>query len=159
MLPAPMRDSSSESGAKLSEVSIVLDPEEEANIFIVRRISKLGYGAHDSLSQFFGLFGSFRRLLLLSSRGRGYSRIRPASMGFIVMDNAADCARICSATTCTVNGVNVQVQKFARNTRGEVSDGATVTNAYNPAVPKQDSPTVTLPRYLKYLRLRFLLEL
>lgn len=148
MLPAPTRDSSSDSGAKLSEVLNVLDFEDEANIFIVRRISKLGYGAHDSLSQFFGLFGSIRRVLLLPSRGRGDSRVRPASMGFIVMDAAADCARICSAETYTVNGVNVQVQKFARNTRVEVSDGATVTNAYIPAVPKQDSPTVTLPRHL-----------
>jgi hypothetical protein len=126
--------SSSRDGAlKLSDVLTVLDDEREENIFIVRRISKLGHGAHDALLEFFAQFGAVRRILLLPSRGRGDSRTRPASMGFIVMEDALDCSRVCLREEYTVGHVGIQVQKFARNAKIQVSDGVTVTSAYLPA--------------------------
>lgn len=140
MLPAPARDGDRESSCKLSEVLGVLDYEEEANIFIVRRISKLGYQANDVLTDFFSQFGPLRRVLLLPSRGRGDSRLRPASMGFIVMEKAQDCSLICSSEIFQVNEVNIQVQKFTRNARLPVGTGSSSINALIPSLETSTPP-------------------
>ena len=119
---------------KLAGVLSELDHEDEGRIFIVRRISKLGHMAKHVLGDFFSQFGPVIRILLLPSRGRGDSRSRPASMGFVVMANASHCAHICSCSVYCVNGVDIQVQKFTRNERVEVTDGRVVAHAYLPAI-------------------------
>ena len=124
---------SRDGGVKLADVLTMLDDEDESKIFIVRRISKLGHNANAALADFFNRFGLVRRIILLPSRGRGDSRTRPASMGFIVMEHTLDCARICAVNGYSVGHVDIQVQKFTRNERVQVSDGLTVTNAYVPA--------------------------
>jgi hypothetical protein len=145
-LPIPFDDmarSSTRDGVKLADVLGVLDHENESNIFIVRRISRLGHSANHVLVGFFCQFGPVKRIILLPSRGRGDSRTRPASMGFIVMENALDCAHICSMQSYLVGHVEIQVQKFTRNERVDLSDGLVVTKAYvNPSGKAPMSPQV-----------------
>jgi hypothetical protein len=137
------RSETSPTGTKLSEVLSVLDHEDEKCVFIVRRISKLGYAAHDILNQYFSSnFGHVKNVLLLPSRGKGDSRTRPASMGFIVMANRSDCETICNSAWHRVSLVDVQVQIFAKNERVEViTDGFNITNAYIPKAAVQAEPT------------------
>ena len=121
-------------GGKLSEVLSVLDTECEENVFIVRRISRLGHTAYTALSTYFSSFGRVKRILLLPSRGKGDSRSRPASMGFVVMEDCLDCAIICQSDSYKINYVeDIRVEKFYRNAKVQVTDGTTVTNAYVPA--------------------------
>ena len=115
---------------KLSDVLNVLDYENEACIFIVRRISKLGHAANDSLYTYFNQFGRVRRILLLPSRGKCDSRTRPASMGFVVMESAFDCNRICQGLVYRIGFSDVNVQKFVRNAKVQLNDG--YSNAYLP---------------------------
>lgn len=133
---------------KLSDVLSVLDEEDESCIFIVRRVSKLGYAARDALDRYFSWhYGPVKRILLLPSRGKGDSRTRPASMGFVVMANRSDCKRIYeSSDSYRVNGVDVQVQRFMRNAKVQVvTDGCSVTNAYVPATFLQGKAPVPMP--------------
>lgn len=117
---------------KLAGVLGMLDNEDDSCILIVRRISKLGFAAHNSLSAFFSCFGPVKRVMLLPSRGKGDTRNRPASMGFVVMANSSDCNKVVQSGHIKVLDVDIQVQKFVRNTRIEITDGTTVANAYIP---------------------------
>ena len=131
-VPAPHVDETlgTSESVKLADVLGVLDHEDDTCIFIVRRISKLGFHAHDALVARFSNFGPVKKVILLPSRGKGDSRNRPASMGFIVMQNCSDCLQIMQSDRYMVNQVDIQVQKFVRNAKIQVSDGNTVTNAY-----------------------------
>ncbi len=126
--PSQARDNT----GKLSDVLACLDYEDERCIFIVRKISKLGLTAHDSLMRLCSQFGQVRRILLLPSRGRGDTRLRPASMGFVVMQHPDHCANICLSQGYRVNNVDIQVQRFIRNNRTEVGDGFTREDTHVP---------------------------
>lgn len=118
---------------KLAGVLGMLDNEDDSCILIVRRISKLGFAAHNALGAFFSGFGPVKRVMLLPSRGKGDTRNRPASMGFVVMANSSDCTKVIQSGHFKVLDVDIQVQKFVRNTRIQISDGTSVANAYIPA--------------------------
>ena len=127
------KDSMSPDSIKLADVLNVLDSEDESCIFIVRKISKLGFSAYDSLNLYFSKYGLVKKILLLPSRGKGDSRNRPASMGFVVMGTQYECRSVLVSENHRVNYVDIQVQKFVRNTKVQVSDGGVnVTNAYIP---------------------------
>jgi len=137
---------------KLADVLNVLDSEDESCIFIVRKISKLGFSAYDSLSLYFSKYGSVKKILLLPSRGKGDSRNRPASMGFVVMSSQFESRRVLVSENHRVNHVDIQVQKFVRNTKVQVSDGGVnVTNAYIPKSylggkqPLSSTPEIVAP--------------
>ena len=134
---------------KLSDVLSVLDEEDESCIFIVRRVSKLGYAARNELDRYFTWhYGPVKRILLLPSRGKEDSRNRPASMGFVVMANRSDCKRIYeSSDSYRINGVDVQVQRFMRNAKVQVvTDGCSVTKAYVPATFLMAKAPVPMPQ-------------
>jgi len=118
---------------KLAGVLGILDTEDDSCILIVRRISKLGFAAQNALTAFFSGFGPVKRVLLLPSRGKGDTRNRPASMGFVVMASSNDCSKAVQSGHYKVLDVDIQVQRFVRNTRIEISDGSTTANAYIPA--------------------------
>lgn len=130
---------------KLADVLAVLDYEHESCIFIVRRISKLGFAAFEYLNSFFGNFGSVKHILLLPSRGKGDSRSRPASMGFVVMHNAVDCMRICQRVSYRVGYSDICVQKFVRNTKLPHIEG------YTPA----PDMSYTAPRLVRFMSSEF----
>ena len=143
------RNEDNDDSVKLSDVLNVLDFEDEQSIFIVRRISKLGFTAQESLGSFFANFGFVRRILLLPSRGKGDSRSRPASMGFVVMDRALDCIRVCQRDTYRIGFSDIHVQKFVRNAKIQVSDGYSVSNAYVPAMmPDMFASTPKIERFM-----------
>jgi len=127
------KDGMSPDSIKLADVLNVLDSEDESCIFIVRKISKLGFSAYDSLNQYFSKYGLVKKILLLPSRGKGDSRNRPASMGFVVMKSRYECRSVLMSEDHQVDEIDIQVQKFVRNTKVQVSDGGVnVTNAYIP---------------------------
>jgi len=139
------RDGMSPDSIKLADVLNVLDSEDESCIFIVRKISKLGFSAYDSLSLYFSKYGLVKKILLLPSRGKGDSRNRPASMGFVVMGSQFECRSVLMSENHRVNYVDIQVQKFVRNTKVQVSDGGVnVTNAYIPASYLGGKPSVPM---------------
>jgi hypothetical protein len=118
---------------KLAKVLGMLDDEDSSCILIVRRISKLGFIAANALSAYFSSFGPVKHVYLLPSRGRGDTRNRPASMGFVVMASSTDCSRVVQSGHYKVLDVDIQVQRFVRNTKVEITDGETTANAYIPA--------------------------
>lgn len=127
------KDALSSDSIKLADVLNVLDSEDESCIVIVRKISKLGFTAYDSLNQYFSKYGLVKKILLLPSRGKGDSRNRPASMGFVVMSSRFESKSVLMSEDHRVDHVDIQVQKFVRNTKVQVSDGGVnVTNAYIP---------------------------
>jgi hypothetical protein len=126
-------NSPSSEPCKLSDVLAVLDSEREECIFIVRKISKLGFGAYDSIRSYFSVYGTVKRVLLLPSRGKADSRTRPASMGFVVMSNPYECVSVLSSSSHRVANVDIHVEKFVRNTKVHVDDGVSVTSTYLPA--------------------------
>jgi hypothetical protein len=126
-------DQRSRDPCKLSDVLAILDHEHEDCIFIVRKISKLGYRAYESIRSHFSAFGTVTRVLLLPSRGKGDTRSRPASMGFVVMNTPYECMSALSSLTHRVSNIDIQIEKFVRNTKVHVDDGSSMISTYLPA--------------------------
>jgi len=85
---------------------------------IVRRIKKLGLASSDLLRDHFERFGNVSDVLVAHSFERKSQkcrcdRIRPAALGFVVMENAqAAAAAIAAGPTLEVNNVLIYIKKF-----------------------------------------------
>merc|ERR1719152_179664 len=78
--------------------------------FIVRRIKRLGLGSPEILREHFSSFGGVKEMLISHSFEKKSvkcraDRVRPAALGFIVMDSVAGAqAALKSGPTVMVNG-------------------------------------------------------
>lgn len=89
---------------KLSDVLSVLDEEDESCIFIVRRVSKLGYAARDALDRYFSWhYGPVKRILLLPSRGKEILALDPPVWGLLLWRTEATVSGFTSRLTRTVS--------------------------------------------------------
>jgi len=96
-----------------------LQDEDPDCILLIREIQRLGFGPQASLTRHFGQFGPVKQVLVARSAtaARRRSRIRPAGLGFVVMDSAAaassalDCGerQVIAGTT-----IEVRVRRFKR---------------------------------------------
>jgi hypothetical protein len=90
---------------------------DASRIFMVRKISKLGLGSSQLLKTYFGQFGGVTNAFVTHSLDRrkvnkedpkSKPAVKPAGLGFVVMDQAEDVAAIFRAgMEHTVYGVNI----------------------------------------------------
>ncbi|EEQ98240.1 hypothetical protein Pmar_PMAR002059 [Perkinsus marinus ATCC 50983] len=121
LTPAAMFDGTPVVGGGycLPELLKQLDQEQEACIFIVRKIHKLRFQSASILEQYFSGFGEVKKVLLLPWRrqksvGPHPGKARPASMGFVVMKSPMAVSNILALSQHTVAGWPISVQVFER---------------------------------------------
>jgi len=103
--------------------------EDPAHVFIVRRLSKLGYSSSEALYLHFSQYGDVKRVHVSHSRAKSMRlvsqrpsqsvqwRSRAAALGFIVMADSEATRRIIEdGPEHEVNGVTVSVHPFRRLT-------------------------------------------
>ncbi|CAK0830889.1 unnamed protein product [Prorocentrum cordatum] len=99
----------------------LLQREQSQCVFVARRLNTLGFASDALLTAHFSAFGQVRRVLVAHSqvkRSRGDSgepaaRVRPGSIGFVVMVDAGAVARILQAgSQQVVAGKRIAVEPF-----------------------------------------------
>eukprot|EP00746_Dinoflagellata_sp_MGD_P160880 gnl/MRDRNA2_/MRDRNA2_87824_c0_seq1.p1 gnl/MRDRNA2_/MRDRNA2_87824_c0~~gnl/MRDRNA2_/MRDRNA2_87824_c0_seq1.p1 ORF type:complete len:319 (+),score=79.05 gnl/MRDRNA2_/MRDRNA2_87824_c0_seq1:173-1129(+) len=93
--------------------------EEDANrILIVRRINRLGFESPQLLQNHFAEFGEVRRVFVAHSRvkpsaKRPVPRVRPAGLGFVLMETAEDAQKVAnSGPQMMINDVSIEVKLY-----------------------------------------------
>jgi len=89
-------------------------------LFIVRRISKLGFKATRTLKRHFATYGQVVRVLVAHStvrhNGQSHQRQRPSSLGFVQMGTPEAVKNILAAGfEQDIEGASIHVQKFERH--------------------------------------------
>lgn len=99
-----------------------LEVEDPECILIVRRISKLGFKATQSLKKHFSAYGPVVKVLLAHSTARQYCdqqfhvKRRPSNLGFIQMGTAEAAKLVLSqGASHEVEGIAINVQRFERH--------------------------------------------
>ncbi|CAE6971399.1 unnamed protein product [Symbiodinium natans] len=111
------RDKKSTLGMHLTQ----LQTEDPRCVFITRRINGMGFQSKDILSAFYGQYGKVVKVLVAHSKVKPFrrqgaqSRIRPGSLGFVVMDSPEAVEKILEVgTTQKVAGHMISVEPFER---------------------------------------------
>ncbi|CAE6957888.1 unnamed protein product [Symbiodinium sp. CCMP2592] len=111
------RDKKSTLGMHLTQ----LQSEDPRCVFITRRINGMGFQSKDVLSAFYGQYGKVVKVLVAHSKVKPFrrqgaqSRIRPGSLGFIVMDSPEAVEKILAVgTNQKVAGHMISVEPFER---------------------------------------------
>jgi hypothetical protein len=113
----------------LTEVS----HEDQACIFIARRINKLGFRSREILRQHYSQYGDVSRVLVAHSKVKpfrdayGHLRTRPGGLGLIVMQSAESVSKILAAgEEQLVAGHQIRVQVFERPNAADLCTPAMV---------------------------------
>jgi len=98
----------------------LLSAENPDCLFIVRRISKLGFKATRTLKRHFSTYGQVVRVLVAHStvrhNGQSHQRQRPSSLGFVQMGTPEAVKNILAAGfEQDIEGASIHVQKFERH--------------------------------------------
>lgn len=107
-----------EQGETLRTHLEALAGEDSNRILIVRRINRLGFESPTFLEKHFSEYGKVSRVFVAHSRvkpsaKRPVPRVRPAGLGFVLMDNVEDANRIATAgPEMTINNVNIEVKLY-----------------------------------------------
>lgn len=91
-------------------------------VVLVRRINRLGLDSPAALQDYFAKYGTIDRLLVSHSRSKstsGTTRVRPATVGFLVMSNADDAQAILAQPEHIVQGAAIVVSTFQSHAIGE----------------------------------------
>jgi hypothetical protein len=113
-----------------------LQEEEPHCVFIARKISFMGFQSQDLLASHYGKYGSVSKVLVAHSKVKpfhvkgGQPRIRPGSLGFVVMTSAESVNAILGeGKEQTVAGHRIWIEPFERAARcQEKSIDAASTN-------------------------------
>lgn len=98
-----------------------LQHEDQGCVFVVRGITKLGFNSQAILTTHFARYGEVVRVLVTHSKVKPYrsgparttARVRPGSLGFVLMDNPTSVATILEqGTHQTVGGHAIRVERF-----------------------------------------------
>lgn len=114
-----------EEGETLRTHLETLGNEDPNRILIVRRINRLGFDSPMHLENAFAEVGTVTRVFVAHSRvkptqKRPVPRVRPAGLGFVLMENAEDALRIASnGPEMMINNVNVEVNLYQPGTMSE----------------------------------------
>jgi len=89
---------------------------DSARVIMVRRINKMGLDSAAALETYFAKFGTIERVMVSHSRSKstnGVSRLRPATVGFVVMSKADEAkAAFTHGIHHLVQGVTVELGHF-----------------------------------------------
>jgi len=100
-----------------------LKEEDPRCVLIARRIGKMGFRSHEGLTAHYSRYGEVQRVLVPNSqvkplRRSGAPRIRPGSLGFVVMSNASAVERILAeGKEQVVAGCRICVEHFEHTAR------------------------------------------
>ncbi len=112
-----------ENAFNLATLLQVLEECDEECVLTVRKIHKLGLGSAQILRDHFSFYGEVDRVMLLPSRPKSSSavssKIRPASMGFVVMRSRQPAIIARLNDVQMIIGHPIQVQKFKRDPSDE----------------------------------------
>jgi hypothetical protein len=123
-----------ENGETLRTHLEVLGNEDPNRILLVRRINRLGFDSPMHLEKKFSEFGTVTRVFVAHSRvkpstKRPVPRIRPAGLGFVLMDTAQDAHSIASSgPQMMINNVNVEVKLYQPGSMGMGKDDQDVND-------------------------------
>jgi hypothetical protein len=111
-----------------------LQAEDPACIFIARRISRMGFRSQQALFRHFSKFGKVKRVLVANSKVKPFRnyqaepRIRPGSLGFVVMQSANSLPKIFNAgREQTICGCPVVIEPFSTSVRKHSPPGSSVS--------------------------------
>mmetsp|Transcript_17259 Transcript_17259/g.14402 ORF Transcript_17259/g.14402 Transcript_17259/m.14402 type:complete len:176 (+) Transcript_17259:3-530(+) len=115
-------------GVPLWHVLHALSGVQENRVFTVRRIQKLGFDSAMKLREYFSMWGEVSNLLILHRQAKASSplpdgdgvevnnnsavRVRPPSVGFVVMEDPNVVERILAQPKHVICGHTCDVQKF-----------------------------------------------
>jgi len=115
---APTAPTGFEEGETLRTHLESLAGEDPNRILIVRRINRLGFESPQLLEKFFGEFGTVCRVFVAHSRvkasaKRPVPRVRPAGLGFVLMERAEDAHEIAnSGPQIMINNASIEVKLY-----------------------------------------------
>ncbi|CAE8630038.1 unnamed protein product, partial [Polarella glacialis] len=102
-----------------------LQNEDPERVFITRRIGKMGFESQRMLEAHFSWYGKVRRVMVSNSKvksmhtGKNDSRIRPGSLGFIVMEDPKSVQLILNeGSRHVVAGCEIRVERFQQRPAG-----------------------------------------
>lgn len=107
-----------------------LDEHDPGRVIIVRKISRLGFGSHDILREFFEHFGPVDEVLLVNhadktDEANHHRRVRPSGMGYILMRKAEDVEAVFACgEEMMVQHTLIGVRRFLRRELPASSDAA-----------------------------------
>lgn len=128
-----------------------LQNEDPKCVFIARRVSGMGFQSQDILARHFGEYGKVLQVLVAHSKVKPFrrpgaqSRIRPGSLGFIVMADPQSVERILAVgMEQTVCGCRISVEPFEkiakpRETATSSAGDSTTTASTNTGSNSNDS--------------------
>lgn len=112
-------------GVPLWHVLRALSGVEEDRVFTVRRIQKLGFDSAVKLREYFSMWGEVSNLFILHRQAKASSvsdgdgssnnsavRVRPPSVGFVVMEDPLVVRRILAQPKHVIYGHTCDVQEF-----------------------------------------------
>jgi hypothetical protein len=119
----------------LRDLLVLLQGEDASRIFIVRKIGSMGFGSQELLAEHFSKYGVVSRVLVPHSKVKPFRniqtepRIRPGSIGFVVMGGHESVQRIFSeGKEQTVCGVRICVEPF-QHIGSKLESGSTDTGS------------------------------
>lgn len=118
-----------DSRATMKTIFDVISMEDPGSVIIVRRINKMGFASQDILQKFFSRSGAVKGVHMAHSRvaTRGKKagwRMRPASVGFVVMQSPITAARIITeGKERNVDGYQVILQPFFNFNMEDTNNG------------------------------------
>lgn len=94
-----------------------LQNEDSMCVLIVRRINRLGFESDEALKEYFTKLGNVRHVLVAHSRvkpsaKRPVARVRPAGIGFVVMETQEETDKVLAQKEHVIRSVSVQVHRY-----------------------------------------------
>eukprot|EP00746_Dinoflagellata_sp_MGD_P076758 gnl/MRDRNA2_/MRDRNA2_30878_c0_seq1.p1 gnl/MRDRNA2_/MRDRNA2_30878_c0~~gnl/MRDRNA2_/MRDRNA2_30878_c0_seq1.p1 ORF type:complete len:302 (-),score=54.20 gnl/MRDRNA2_/MRDRNA2_30878_c0_seq1:81-986(-) len=94
-----------------------LQNEDSMCVLIVRRINRLGFESDEALKEYFTKLGNVRHVLVAHSRvkpsvKRPVARVRPAGIGFVVMETQEETNTVLAQKEHVIRNVSVQVHRY-----------------------------------------------
>ncbi|KAF4665419.1 acyl-protein thioesterase [Perkinsus chesapeaki] len=156
-------------GVPLWHVLRSLSNVDERRVFTVRKIQKLGFESPPKLREYFSMWGKVTNILVLHRQARTAStgaetneksvRVRPPSVGFVVMEDPEVVSRILATPKHVICGHSCEVQVFERKHRhatGEslssCSDSATSSQPSTSPMSSGTNDDRQLPEFMRELR-------
>jgi hypothetical protein len=109
-----------------------LQGEDPRKVFIARRINRMGLKSQEILAKHYSAYGEVSRVLVAPSKVKHFKssqpRIRPGSLGFVVMANASSVDRILAAgREQAVAGCFISIGPFEQTTQPREEEARAVS--------------------------------
>ncbi|KAF4732303.1 acyl-protein thioesterase, partial [Perkinsus olseni] len=153
---APLVDTNfPDHGVPLWHVLRSLSNVDEKRVFTVRKIQKLGFESPPKLREYFSMWGKVTNILVLHRQARTAStsggdsnndknvRVRPPSVGFVVMEDPDVVSRILATPKHVICGHSCEVQVFERKHRhstGSSNGGESFSSVDTSTISSPTSP-------------------